>query len=170
MTEKKGGARASKFLKTVNRASRISQQSPEIEEIEEVGEEQEPAATEPQEDETQDAVTVAPPAAESADTHAAQPSGETKEQAREQEQQGRRQAGRRSSGTRRTRAKKRERPAKPVRITVDLNAERHQFLRDYAFREDAKGTAIIRALLDELQEDPDLSGRVNERLLDQDPA
>ena len=168
MTEKKGGARASKFLKTVNRASRISQQSPEMEVIEEVGEEQEPEAAEPQEDEAQYAVAVHTPAPESDDTPAEEPSGRTEEQGREQEQQSRRQSSRRSSGTRRTRAKKRERPEKPVRITVDLDAERHQFLRDYAFREDAKGTAIIRALLDELQEDPDLSDRVIGRLLDQD--
>lgn len=61
-------------------------------------------------------------------------------------------------------AKRRERPAKPVRITVDLDAERHRFLRDFAYREDARGTEVVRALLDELGSDGDLVERVRDRL------
>jgi hypothetical protein len=145
-TNKKGGARASKFLKTVNRTSRTSQQPSQTLEV--AGEQEE--------------TTLAADPAESTDNATAEPG-------RAQEQVEGRVA--RSSGRgRRNRAKKRGRPEKPVRITVDLDAERHQFLRDYAFREDTKGTAVIRALLDELQEDPELSERVGERLLDQGMA
>lgn len=63
-----------------------------------------------------------------------------------------------------TKPKRRERPAKPVRITVDLDAGRHRFLRDFAYREDARGTEIMRALLDELADDEGLAERVRDRL------
>lgn len=54
--------------------------------------------------------------------------------------------------------------SKPRRITVDLNAERHRVLRDFAFNERVKGTQILRALLDELDTDEELAGRVRDRL------
>lgn len=56
------------------------------------------------------------------------------------------------------------RPAKPVRITVDLDPERHRFLKQFALDVDARGTAILRGLLDLLREDPDLAARLKERL------
>ena len=62
--------------------------------------------------------------------------------------------------------RRRERPEKPVRITVDLDAGRHRFLRDFAYREDARGTEIVRALLDELGSDENLVERVRIRLDD----
>ena len=85
---------------------------------------------------------------------------------------GARTSGRPSAAKKRTgsqpaqpvRAKRRERPAKPVRITVDLDTERHRFLRDFAYREDARGTEVVRALLDELNSDADLVERVRDRL------
>lgn len=53
---------------------------------------------------------------------------------------------------------------KPVRITVDLDAERHRRLKQYALDAGARSAPVIRALLDELDEDPELSARVEARL------
>ena len=53
---------------------------------------------------------------------------------------------------------------KPVRITVDLDHERHRRLKQYALDAGARSAPVIRALLDELDEDPDLSARVEARL------
>ena len=53
---------------------------------------------------------------------------------------------------------------KPVRITVDLDPELHRFLKMYALDSGARGAAVVRALLEELGEDPELSSRVTDRL------
>lgn len=54
--------------------------------------------------------------------------------------------------------------SKPVRITVDLDPELHRFLKMYALDSGARGAAVVRALLAELKDDPELSSRVTERL------
>jgi hypothetical protein len=56
------------------------------------------------------------------------------------------------------------RPAKPIRITVDLNAAQHRFLREYCLNTGTKGTAVLRGLLAELAEDPELRSRLTQRL------
>ncbi len=53
---------------------------------------------------------------------------------------------------------------KPVRITVDLDTERHRRLKQYALDAGTRGAPVVRALLDELDEDPELSARVRARL------
>ena len=59
---------------------------------------------------------------------------------------------------------KQGRPAKPIRITVDLNASQHRFLREYCLDTGAKGTAVLRGLLAELAEDEELRQRLTQRL------
>jgi len=67
--------------------------------------------------------------------------------------------------TEETAAEKEEgRPAKPIRITVDLNASQHRFLREYCLDTGAKGTAVLRGLLAELAEDEELRQRLTRRL------
>jgi hypothetical protein len=56
------------------------------------------------------------------------------------------------------------RPAKPIRITVDLNASQHRFLREYCLDTGSKGTAVLRGLLAELAEDEELRSRLTQRL------
>lgn len=46
------------------------------------------------------------------------------------------------------------------RITVDLPRGEHRFLRDFAYENDTDGMRVVRALLLELRDDPDLSSRV----------
>lgn len=58
----------------------------------------------------------------------------------------------------------RQRPEKPVRITVDLDADRHRFLRRYAADEGVRGTEVVRGLLTLLEEDTELATRLSERL------
>jgi hypothetical protein len=46
------------------------------------------------------------------------------------------------------------------RITVDLPRSEHKFLRDFAYDNDTDGMRVVRALLLELRDDPELSPRV----------
>lgn len=54
------------------------------------------------------------------------------------------------------------------RITVDLLREELKFLLDYAHGNDAEGMRVVRALLTELRDDPELSARVLNRLPETD--
>ena len=54
--------------------------------------------------------------------------------------------------------------SKPTRITVDLSASQHRFLREYCFMTGTKGTAVLRGLLTELVEDEALGERLMQRL------
>ena len=56
------------------------------------------------------------------------------------------------------------RPEKPVRITVDLDPELHRFLKGFAFEREAKGTEVVRALLEMLRQDPGLAEELGRRL------
>jgi hypothetical protein len=58
----------------------------------------------------------------------------------------------------------RGRPAKPIRITVDLSSSQHRFLREFCLNTGAKGTAVLRGLLSELAEDEGLRSRLTQRL------
>jgi hypothetical protein len=60
--------------------------------------------------------------------------------------------------------KEQGRPAKPIRITVDLSSTQHRFLREYCLDTGAKGTAVLRGLLFELAEDEELRQRLTKRL------
>jgi len=61
-------------------------------------------------------------------------------------------------------AAQRPRPEKPFRFTLDLNRAHHQFLKDYALRAETGASTVMRALLDELRDDPELAGRVRDRI------
>ena len=54
----------------------------------------------------------------------------------------------------------RPRPPKPVRFTLDLNREQHHFLKRFALDSDADASAVVRALLTRLQDDPELARQV----------
>ena len=58
------------------------------------------------------------------------------------------------------------RPAKPVRFTLDLDQERHTFLKQFAIECGAGvgGAQVMRALLDELREGSNLPMRVKARI------
>lgn len=59
----------------------------------------------------------------------------------------------------------RPKPPKPTRFTLDLDADRHRFLKTYAAEIEAKGASeVMRALLDELHDDPGLADRVRARV------
>ena len=53
---------------------------------------------------------------------------------------------------------------RPTRITVDLVADLHGFLRGYAQARDVAAADIVRELIRQLRADPDLSSRVTAEL------
>ena len=56
------------------------------------------------------------------------------------------------------------RQVRPTRITVDLVAELHLFLRGYAQARDVAAADVIRELIRQVRADPDLSARVTAEL------
>lgn len=58
------------------------------------------------------------------------------------------------------------RPPKDVRFTLDLSEDRHAFLKRFAEETGAgvRASQVMRALLDELADDPELAGRVRLRI------
>jgi hypothetical protein len=56
------------------------------------------------------------------------------------------------------------RAARPTRITVDLAADLHTFLRGYAQARDVAAADVIRELIRQVRGDPDLSARVTAEL------
>ena len=56
------------------------------------------------------------------------------------------------------------RQVRPTRITVDLVAELHLFLRGYAQARDVAAADVIRELIRQLRSDPELSARVTAEL------
>jgi hypothetical protein len=57
-------------------------------------------------------------------------------------------------------ARSRPRPPKPVRYTLDLAPEDHQFLKRFAVDAGVNASAVVRALLGQLRDDPELADRV----------
>lgn len=53
---------------------------------------------------------------------------------------------------------------KLVRLSVDVPRSQHRYLRVLAAESGVTGMAVIRALLDETSENPELAARVRERL------
>jgi hypothetical protein len=52
------------------------------------------------------------------------------------------------------------RPPKPVRFTLDLDPELHRFLKRFALDTSADASAVVRALLVRLRDDPALAQQV----------
>lgn len=50
------------------------------------------------------------------------------------------------------------------RITVDLPRDEHKFLRDFAYDADSDGMRVVRALLNEMHDNPGLAARIRDRL------
>lgn len=57
-------------------------------------------------------------------------------------------------------------PKEPTtRFTLDLDRDHHQFLKQFALEAEVRGAAeVMRALLDELREDPALADRIRARV------
>jgi hypothetical protein len=54
----------------------------------------------------------------------------------------------------------RPRPPKPIRFTLDLAPDEHRFLKRFAMDAEVNASVIIRVLLGQLRDDPDLAARV----------
>lgn len=52
------------------------------------------------------------------------------------------------------------RPPKPIRFTLDLDRAQHRFLKMFALDADVGASQIMRALLDELRDNPTVAARV----------
>ncbi len=68
--------------------------------------------------------------------------------------------------------KQRGRPSSPkperlVRVSVNLPRSRHKFLRDFAYDAETDGMSVMRGLLEELMENPELAERLHNRLSNQ---
>ncbi len=55
------------------------------------------------------------------------------------------------------------RPEKPVRFTLDLDQAQHTFLKTWAAHRGVGGAQVMRALLQELEDNPDLAVRIRTR-------
>lgn len=58
----------------------------------------------------------------------------------------------------------RKKPQKMVRVSVDLPRTDHKYLRDFAYDAESNGMSVMRALLEEMKDDPELADRVQDRL------
>jgi hypothetical protein len=55
-------------------------------------------------------------------------------------------------------------PAKPVRLNLDIDRELHRWLKGFALQADSDVAHVVRALLAELQADDGLADRVRARV------
>ncbi len=61
----------------------------------------------------------------------------------------------------------RPKPERLVRVSVDVPRSRHKFLRDFAYDAETDGMSVMRGLLEKLMENPELAGRLRNRLSNQ---
>ena len=54
------------------------------------------------------------------------------------------------------------RPPKPIRFTLDLNQDRHSFLKRFALEAEVDAALVMRMLLDQLRSDEDLAERLRQ--------
>ncbi len=52
------------------------------------------------------------------------------------------------------------RPEKPIRFTLDLQRHQHRFLKQFAMEAEIDAARVMRTLLDQLRDDPELAQRV----------